>query len=107
MEVPAALKSKIDEIVVARENLSDLRKQREPLDVRINAIVQDQTRLRENLKALRESKEEKELRQKYLDSLAGQEQQSNELRTRINDLLVRITEQDTAVAKMISELNWD
>jgi len=106
-DIPGPVRAKINEILTARENLADLKKQREPLDARINAIVQDQTRLRENLKALRDSKEEKDLRQKYLDGLTAQEQQINDLRVRINALLQQISEQETAVAKMISELNWD
>ena len=106
-DIPDNLRSKLSQIVSGRENLADLGKQREPLDARVDSIVQDQTRLRENLKALRDSKEERDLRQKYLDGLTGQEQQINDLRLKINDLIARIADQEAAIAKMISELNWD
>jgi hypothetical protein len=106
-DIPPALRAKLNEIVREREVLTDLRKLRAPLDGRITTIFEDQTRLRENLKALRDTGEDRELRKKYLDQLAVQETQLAELRGQINDALRRLQDQESHVEKLVADLTWD
>lgn len=106
-DVPAGLRTKLETLIEEREKIAELRTQRTPLDSRITAILEDQVRLRENLKALRETNEDRELRKKYLGQLAVQEAQIAELRTRINEILRQIQDQETLVEKLIADFRWN
>ena len=93
-------------MIRARERLAELQSQKPPVDSSITAIFTDQERLRENLKALGDSREERDLRQRYLSELQAQEQQVKDLRSKLEELTRQIGEQDALVSKLISELSW-
>jgi hypothetical protein len=73
----------------------------------IDRIVDDQGRLRENMKALRGSAEEKSLLQRYTKQLEDQETQLAALRKRISDAETLRDTENEKLAKMIDELNLE
>jgi hypothetical protein len=70
----------------------------------INRIVEDQGRLRENMKALRGSAEEKALLQRYTKQLDDQETQLDVLRKKIKDTEAQRDKANEQLEKMINEL---
>jgi len=70
----------------------------------IDRIVEDQGRLRENMKALRGSAEEKALLQRYTKQLDEQETQLDALRKRIQDTEAQRDKANGELEKMIGEL---
>jgi hypothetical protein len=70
----------------------------------IDRIVEDQGRLRENMKALRGSAEEKALLQRYTRQLDEQETQLDVLRKKIQDTEAQRDKANNALEKMIDEL---
>jgi hypothetical protein len=72
--IPAStLETALRPVIAKRAELTALENKRESLDQDRNAIVQDQQRLRENMKALRGSSEERQLLQRYTRQLDEQE----------------------------------
>jgi len=70
----------------------------------IDRIVEDQGRLRENMKALRGSAEEKALLQRYTRQLDEQETQLDVLRRKIKDTEAQRDDANAQLEKMIAEL---
>jgi iron-sulfur cluster repair protein YtfE (RIC family) len=70
----------------------------------IDRIVEDQGRLRENMKALRGSAEEKALLQRYTKQLDEQETQLGTLRKKIKDTEAQRDRENAELEKMIDEL---
>jgi len=70
----------------------------------IDRIVEDQGRLRENMKALRGSAEEKALLQRYTKQLDEQETQLESLRKKIQDTEAQRDKANNQLEKMIDEL---
>ncbi len=70
----------------------------------IDRIVEDQGRLRENMKALRGSAEEKALLQRYTKQLDDQETQLDSLRKKIKDTEAQRDRANEQLEKMIDEL---
>lgn len=70
----------------------------------IDRIVEDQGRLRENMKALRGSAEEKALLQRYTKQLDDQETQLEALRKQIRDTEAERDRANAQLEKMIDEL---
>jgi hypothetical protein len=70
----------------------------------IDRIVEDQGRLRENMKALRGSAEEKTLLQRYTKQLDEQETQLEALRKKIQDTEAQRDKANAQLEKMIDEL---
>jgi pyruvate-formate lyase-activating enzyme len=66
-------------IVERKNRLDALDKRGAALDDEQEAITEDQTRIRENLAKLGNSREEVELRQRYVRKLAGQEDRLKEI----------------------------
>jgi len=75
----------------------------------VGRIFEDQQRLRENMKALKGTQEEKTLTQQYTKELAAQESQLAALRAQISDLETRQKqahqELDTAVESLAFDVN--
>ena len=70
----------------------------------IDRIVEDQGRLRENMKALRGSAEERALLQRYTRQLDEQETQLDTLRKKIQDTEAQRDKANNTLEKMIDEL---
>jgi hypothetical protein len=73
----------------------------------IDRIVEDQGRLRENMKALRGSAEEKALLQRYTKQLDEQETQLESLRKTIRDTEAQRDKANDQLEKMIDELQLE
>ena len=73
----------------------------------IDRIVEDQGRLRENMKALRGSAEEKALLQRYTKQLDEQETQLETLRKKIQDTEAQRDKANEQLEKMIDELQLE
>lgn len=70
----------------------------------VDRIVEDQGRLRENMKALRGSPEEKGLVPRYTKQLDDQETQLEALRKKIQDTEARRDAANAALEKLIGEV---
>jgi hypothetical protein len=106
-EIPSGLRTRLETIVRARERLAEFEKQKEPLEDQRKAIFDDQERVRENLKALGDRQEERQLRQGYIAELQSQEQRVKDLRNKADDLTKQINAQEALVAQLISDLSWN
>jgi Carboxypeptidase regulatory-like domain len=73
----------------------------------IDRIVDDQARLRENMKALKGSAEEKTLIQRYTRQLDEQETQLESLRKKIEGIEARRDSEDQKLETMIAELDLE
>ena len=71
------------------------------------AIVQDQQRLRENMKALRGSPEEKQLLQRYTRQLDQQEDQLAELGAAVGAASTKLEAARAELAKLVASLSFD
>ena len=71
------------------------------------AITQDQQRLRENMKALRGSPEEKQLLQRYTRQLDQQEDQLAELGAAAGAASTRLEAARAELAKLVASLSFD
>ena len=75
-QTPAALAP----LVAKRSEVAGIERQLGSLEAQLRSIVEDQQRLRENMKALRGSEEEKALTQRYTKQLGDQEDRLAALR---------------------------
>jgi hypothetical protein len=73
-------------IMAQKQEVAALAAAMEARDEEINSIVEDQERVRDNMKSLKGSPEEKELTQRYTRQLNQQEDQIQKLRNEITDL---------------------
>ena len=88
-----ALQRALAPLVAKRSELSAIERQLASFEAERAAIVQDQQRLRENMKALRGSAEEKQLLQRYTRQL---DEQENKLDALQRDIATTTTRRDTA-----------
>ena len=99
-EMAEALKK----ITAQKAVVAKLEEEMENCQKDIDRIVEDQGRLRENMKALRGSAEEKALLQRYTRQLDEQETQLDGLRKKIQDTEAQRDKANNALEKMIDEL---
>jgi hypothetical protein len=99
-EMAQALKKIMDQKAV----VAKLEQEMEDRQKDIDRIVEDQGRLRENMKALRGSAEEKALLQRYTKQLDDQETQLEALRKKIRDTEAERDRANEQLEKMIDEL---
>lgn len=102
-EMAAALKKIIDQKAV----VAKLEQEMEDRQKDIDRIVEDQGRLRENMKALRGSPEEKALLQRYTKQLDEQETELETLRKKIRDTETQRDKANEELERMIGELQLE
>lgn len=102
-EIEKALRA----IAAKKSEVADLTAQVQSLQKAIDQIFADQGRLRENMKALKGSAEEKVLLQRYTRQLDEEETQLDGLRKRMKDTEARRDNANSEMAKMITELDID
>ena len=73
----------------------------------VEAITKDQARLRENMKALKGSAEEKALLQRYTRQLDSQEDRLNTLNKEISDLQSKHAQEQGKLDRMVQEITMD
>ena len=94
--------------VLAQKNvIADLDSRKEDRDGQMEKIFDDQQRLRENMKSLRGSAEEKALLQRYTQQLNEQENRLETLRKESQQLEAQKDSAQGALDKMIEELDFD
>jgi hypothetical protein len=94
----------LEKITAQKAVVAKLEEEMENRQKDIDRIVDDQGRLRENMKALRGSSEEKALLQRYTRQLDEQETQLEGLRKKIEDTEARRDRANEELEKMIDEL---
>jgi hypothetical protein len=105
-QTPQTVQTKLGQIVDTQEALATLRNNLRITEQSIDTLFKDQERLRENIKALRDTREEQELRSRYLDQLTKQENQITASRTQVENLKKEITSTENKLNDMISTLSW-
>jgi predicted nucleic acid-binding Zn-ribbon protein len=107
-KIPSPEVEKALKLLVAKKNtVKDFDRQIMTLQQQQTSIAEDQQRLRENMKALKGSAEEKELLQRYTRQLNSQEDQLDRLKKELADLR---GQRETALAdfnKSIQEMKLD
>jgi hypothetical protein len=94
--------------VLAEKNLvSGLEDQTKVRQTEIDAINKDQARIRENMKALKGSAEEKALLQRYTKQLDSQEDRLNTLNKEISDLQQKQTQEQQKLEEMVQQITLD
>jgi hypothetical protein len=94
-------------ILAQKDVIDELDTRKEARDEDRSNIFNDQQRLRENMKSLKGSSEEKQLVQRYTSQLNDQETQLEKLRKEIESLGAKKSAEEEALAKMIRELTFD
>jgi hypothetical protein len=94
-------------IIAQKAVVADLDSKKEDRESQMNKIFDDQQRLRENMKALKGSAEEKALLQRYTQQLNEQETHLEALRKESEQLEVHRDSAQAALDKMIQELSFD
>jgi hypothetical protein len=94
----------LEKIMAQKAVVAKLEEEMENRQKDIDRIVEDQGRLRENMKALRGSAEEKTLLQRYTKQLDEQETQLESLRKTIRDTEAQRDKANDQLEKMIDEL---
>jgi len=94
--------------ILAQKNVvSELDDKKTAREQDMQKIFDDQQRLRENMKALRGSAEEKALLQRYTQQLNEQENQLEKLRKEVDQLNEQHDRAEEALDQMIQELSFD
>jgi chromosome segregation ATPase len=97
----------LERIMEQKAVVAKLEEEMENRQKDIDRIVEDQGRLRENMKALRGSPEEKALLQRYTKQLDEQETQIESLRKTIRDTEARRDRENDQLEKMIDGLHLE
>lgn len=94
--------------VIAQKNaVAKLEQQKATLDAEFQKIYEDQERLRENMKALKGSAEEKSLVQRYTKELDAQENRLDSLRKETAAMEQKVTAAEAELENMIAALSLD
>jgi hypothetical protein len=105
--VTAEMADALKKISAQKAVVAKLEQEMEDRQKDIDRIVDDQGRLRENMKALRGSAEEKALLQRYTKQLDDQETQIASLRKKITDTEAQRDAEDDKLTGMIDNLNLE
>jgi hypothetical protein len=102
-----AMKKAFDQVLAQKERVSGLDQQIKQNNNEITKITADQTRLRENMKALKGSAEEKTLLQRYLRELDSQEDRLATLRKGIEDVQAQRNQAQEELDRLIESIDLD
>ena len=103
LEMEAAFRK----ILAQKDRVADLESQISDRDDETQKIYDDQQRLRENLKALKGSAEERALTQRYTQQLADQETRLDAIKRESADLQAKHGQAQADLDKMIEDLSID
>ena len=102
--VTPAIEQALRRILEQKSQVAAINDESEKRDADITRIYDDQQRLRENLKALKGSAEEKALTQRYTQQLSDQETRLEKLQKEKDDLDKKSEAAEAQVDKMIEDL---
>jgi hypothetical protein len=105
--IDKTLEDALRKILDAKAAVESLDNQKDTRESETQKIFDDQQRLRENMKALKGSPEEKTLLQRYTKQLNDQEDRLEKLRKEIEDLEARQEKAQAALDQMILDLSFD
>ncbi|MGO9167180.1 MAG: carboxypeptidase regulatory-like domain-containing protein [Candidatus Sulfotelmatobacter sp.] len=94
-------------ILAQKRKIGDLNQQITQRDQEVTEITKDQNRLRENMKALKGSPEEKALIQRYTGQLNAQEDRFAALRKEIADIKTQRDQAEQELERMVLEISLD
>jgi chromosome segregation ATPase len=103
----AELQRVLKPVIDKRAELATLDRRLNDLQMELQTITADQQRLRENMKALRGSTEEKQLLQRYTHQLDAQETRLDALKGDMTKTSDARTMSQMELASLISTLNFD
>jgi hypothetical protein len=103
----ADLQRVLKPVIDKRAELATLDRRLNDLQMELQTITADQQRLRENMKALRGSTEEKQLLQRYTHQLDAQETRLDALKSDMTKASDARTTSQMELASLISTLNFD
>jgi hypothetical protein len=99
-----AIEEALRKILEQKDQIASLNSEAEKRDKEIEGIYNDQQRLRENLKALKGSAEEKALTQRYTQQLSDQETRLDKLNVEKDDFEKKSADAQDHLDKMIEDL---
>ena len=105
--VTPAMQQAFDRILKQKLKIEGITNQINERKRESDQIAADQGRIRENMKALKGSSEEKALLQRYVGQLDAQESRLATLRKESADLMVQETQANAELDRMIMEVNVD
>jgi septal ring factor EnvC (AmiA/AmiB activator) len=105
--ITPALQQAFDRILKQKEKIGGLSSQIADRKRESDQIAGDQTRIRENMKALKGSSEEKTLLQRYVGQLDSQESRLAVLRKETSDLVGQQKAASNELDRMIMEVSVD
>ncbi len=105
--VNQAIEQAFRRVLAQKKTIADVDEQMKSKQQEIDAIVSDQTRLRENMKALRGSPEEKALLQRYTHQLDAQEDRLAALRNESSSLSEKHDKLQDELDRMMGEITFD
>ncbi len=105
--IDAAIAAAFQKVVAQKAEIARLDAEIESREEARTEIFDDQQRLRENMKALKGSSEEKELLQRYTRQLNDQENRLETLKKETEQLQAQRAAEQARLDKMIQELSFD
>jgi hypothetical protein len=105
--ITPALQEVFRKVLAQRNQVDSLEAQIKQRQQEVEAITKDQARLRENMKALKGSPEEKALLQRYTHQLDSQEDRLGTLSKEISDLQEKSTQASEQLDQMVQQVTLD
>jgi len=105
--IDKSLEEALRKVVAQKDAIANLEEQKNTLDQENQKIYDDQQRLRENMKALKGSAEEKALLQRYVQQLNTQETRLETLRQEIAQVEAKKDSAQADLDRMIEDLSFD
>ena len=105
--ITPALQEVFRRVLEQKNQVTSLETQLKSRQQELEAITKDQARLRENMKALKGSAEEKALLQRYTRQLDSQEDRLNTLNKEISDSQEKHTQEQEKLDRMVQEITID
>ena len=105
--IDKSVEEALRKVLAQKDAINSLVEQQQARDAEMQKIYDDQQRLRENMKALKGSPEEKALLQRYVQQLNTQESRLETLRKEIADLDAKKDSAQAGLDRMIGELSFD
>jgi DNA repair exonuclease SbcCD ATPase subunit len=105
-QTPQQVQTRLGQIVDTQEQIAAMRNNERLAEQSIETLFKDQERLRENIKALRDTREEQELRSRYLDQLTKQENQIAATRAQVEQFKRDIAAAESRLNELIATFSW-
>jgi hypothetical protein len=105
--IDKSVEEALRKVLAQKDAIASLEAQKDARDAETGKIYDDQQRLRENMKSLKGSPEEKALLQRYVQQLNTQETRLEELRKEIAELESKKESAQADLDRMIGELSFD